>query len=99
MFKIGDKVIINPEANFDEYPYLDGFTLEDSYMAEFIGKQAIIIDSRKRTDDRDVYVYNLNVDEGKYSWSGSWLIKDDQWKDLLNKEEVKRLQKINSCLL
>lgn len=99
MFKIGDKVIINPKANFNEYPHLDGYILEDSHMAEFIGKQAIITDIINKVEANGGYVYKLTVDKGAWSWSGSWLIKDDQWKDLLSEKEVKRLQKINSCLL
>lgn len=99
MFKIGDKVTINPEANFNEYPHLDGFTLEDSYMGEFVGKQAIITHIIINVEANGGYVYKLTVDKNIWTWSGSWLIKEDQWKDLLNKEEVKRLQKINSCLL
>lgn len=97
MFKLGDKVFVDPEANFNVYPHLDTDRLEDSDMGQYVGRETVIIAIIHNHNGRAGICY-LEIDDGVYSWSLGWLKKVEGAEELLTKKEFKRLKKLNPCL-
>lgn len=90
MFKIGDKVFIDPNSNFN-VPFWLGFTRG---MENYIGRTATvtaIISSEGYRED----VVALDIDRGRWQWAMSWLKHYDILNTILTSEEIDRINNLN----
>ena len=88
MFKVGDKVFIDPSSNF-KVPSCIGCNEE---MQLFIGRTATI---KYTIMERGYPTALLDIDGGAWSWSYNWLKHVFSINNILTEEELNRINESN----
>lgn len=88
-FKVGDKVIIDVNADFSIFP--NG----NRKMSKWLGKEAIVTSVRMPTNCR-YPIARLDIDEGRWNWNILWLKKANPLSDILTDQEIEELKYLNN---
>lgn len=88
-FKVGDKVIVDVNADFSVFPH------GNRIMRECLGKEAIVT-SVRMSFDTSTPIAKLDIDNGAWNWNILWLKKANPLSDILTDQEIEELKYLNN---